>query len=76
MVGCVDGDAVGRLVVGLPVGLLNVGWFDGIFVGSLVVGDDDGISLGEFDGLIVEGFDVLAVVGCIDGDAVGSLVMV
>lgn len=75
MVGCVDGDAVGCLVVGLPVGILDVGWFDGIYVGSLVVGDDDGIRLGNFDGLTVEGFDVLAVVRCIDGDVIGSLVM-
>ncbi len=42
VVGCTDGDDVGRLVVGLLVGVLEVGEFVGLCVCSLVVGNDVG----------------------------------
>ena len=48
-----DGYDVGRLVVGLLVGVLEVGEFVGLCVGSLVVGNDVGLMLGEEVGLNV-----------------------
>ncbi len=75
--GCIDGRNVGRLVVELTVG------FDGLllefetsqlnraFSRHAGLGQELGSLVGEIVGTNVGWLDGLAVMGCIDGDAVG-----